>query len=133
MTDTGNCSYGSLGREDVQDYHDDFRPTSIDSSPWNTIIRPVLDEMCKVMSPRELATKLYSKRLLSSDQLHSLRQMPETDAAIQLLTDILPRKGPQAYDKFVSVIEQTEGQDFLVEQFRLRHPGAYTSVLQPAP
>lgn len=45
--------------------------------------------------------------------------------------DILPRKGPQAYTTFISVIEETEGQDFLVEQFRLRYPGTCTSVLQP--
>lgn len=83
------------------------------------------------MSPREFVLNLFSKKLISTEQLSSLRQMAETDASVQLLTEILPRKGPQAYEKFLSVLEETEGQEFLVEQFDLRREGAWISVLQP--
>lgn len=79
--------------------------------------------MCKVVSPREFVLNLFSKKLLSPEQLSTLREMAETDAAVKLLTEILPRKGPQAYDKFLSVLEETEGQEFLVEQFDLRREG----------
>lgn len=126
MADSGRGSSCSLWSKDSSDeLH-----TGFGTSPWNTIVRPVLYEMCKVMSPRELVTNLYSKRLLSSEQLSSLRQMPDTDAAILLLTDILPRKGPEAYERFICVIEETEGQEFLVEQFDLRCRGTCRHPLQ---
>jgi len=65
--------------------------------------------------------RLFSTRLINRKQHENLSNMKTTQERVSaLLIHILPRKGPGSYDKFVEVLEKTEGQEHIVEHV-LKH------------
>ena len=80
---------------------------------WDTVLRQRLPTVVRALSSRLLRVELYAKELLTREELEDITRMTEMEAAELLLIHILPRKGRQAYDTFVSVLLNTKGQEYI--------------------
>ncbi|XP_065836477.1 uncharacterized protein [Oscarella lobularis] len=82
---------------------------------WNTHVRPILHVLVAILSPFSLIDRLYSLFLITREEYERIKAYDSVEASQQLLVMILPRKGPDAFKQFLSVLEETEGQKHVAE------------------
>ena len=87
---------------------------------WNTHVRPILHVLVAILSPFALIDRLHSLFLITREEYERIKTYDSVEASQQLLVMILPRKGPDAFKRFLSVLEETEGQkhvsDLIIEE-----------------
>ena len=83
---------------------------------WRTRVQARLPALVQVLDPMALHDRLYAASLVSKEEYDWLcdRSTSREDKSRRLLVDILPRKGRTSYEKFVSLIGQTEGQSHII-------------------
>jgi hypothetical protein len=65
-----------------------------------------------------LATELIQNRVLTEDdweRLQNMRGATNKSMASDFLLNILPRRGPEAFQRFIKSLMNTEGQDFIAK------------------
>ena len=86
---------------------------------WDKIVATNLSELVPVLNPPALLFRLRSLKLITSQEMQEIRQLPsKQEMAYELLDQILPRKGPNAYSKFVEVLMETEGQEHIADMLK---------------
>jgi glycosyltransferase involved in cell wall biosynthesis len=99
-------------------------------SRWEVIVRPKLPDLVKVLQPADFMPRLFASKLLTKDEYENLdRTRSNKEVSAALLITILPRKGPKAYDNFIKVLLETEGQEHIADllqqpQEEMPHPHA---------
>ena len=93
---------------------------------WRTRVQARLPALVQVLDPMALHDRLYAASLVSKEEYDWLcdRSTSREDKSRRLLVDILPRKGRTSYEKFVSLIGQTEGQSHIISA--ILKPGTRT-------
>ena len=84
---------------------------------WWDIVRPRLKDIQDVLEPSAFLGDLFSEELLRSDEYEKLSDLDRRRQTERLLIVLLPRKGPECYDKFVDILSRTEGQKHVARLF----------------
>ena len=74
---------------------------------WGKWVTPNFVKLVKYLQPSKLLDLLFQSRLLDSEEYKSLRGSSsgtKEDKLWKLLTEILPKKGPQSFEKFLEVL-----------------------------
>ncbi|XP_065843070.1 ankyrin-1-like isoform X2 [Oscarella lobularis] len=83
---------------------------------WDSNVRPLFSDLVQVLDPDSFLNRLYSARLVTKGEYnHLLSMSSREDKSRELLNDILPRKGPNSYDRFVAILRETEGQEHVAK------------------
>lgn len=61
-----------------------------------------------------LLNYLFQEEIFSENDLDSVKVERTRTSQAEMLLDILPRRGPKAFDAFCRALEDTDGQDHLV-------------------
>eukprot|EP00118_Oscarella_pearsei_P014382 m.122909 g.122909 ORF g.122909 m.122909 type:complete len:193 (+) comp37805_c0_seq8:29-607(+) len=86
-------------------------------SRWDTVVRPQLVRLKQTLNPKPVLDGLYARGLVSRDEWQSISGLrSDGDKVMELLVLVLPRKGPEAYDGFLEVLKDTEGQKYIAEE-----------------
>ncbi|XP_065840129.1 uncharacterized protein [Oscarella lobularis] len=80
---------------------------------WESVVRRLLPDLVNIWRPQ--LDHLYSAYLVTIEEYQSLGTLLPFDQCKKLLIEILPRKGPKAYETFLEVLSKTEGQEFIAE------------------
>ena len=67
------------------------------------------------LQPNAMVDHLMESKLLSEDDLEELRSERKTKEKIRFLLDKIPRKGPDAFDKFIDVLKKTD-QEYIANK-----------------
>ena len=62
-----------------------------------------------------LLNYLFQENCLSENNVENIKVQPTPRTKAEKLLDILPRKGPQAFDVFCRALANTDGQGHLVD------------------
>ena len=84
---------------------------------WGKWVTPNFVEVVKFLQPSKLLDLLFQSRLLDSEDYKSLRGSSsgtEEDKSRKLLTEILPKKGSQSFEKFREVLRSVADQAFIL-------------------
>ena len=86
------------------------------ADPWEDVVRPNLPDLVHLIKLKSLLDHLYAQKLLNDDEWEDIRLPSKTnrDKTRDLLTEILPQKGPHAYSTFVRLLIKT-GQKCIVK------------------
>ena len=95
--------------------------TNMSSEPeekWERYVVPKLQELVKKLNPSLLLEDLRTCGLLTSEDCNTLRHdcSNEEERTRQILYDILPRRGNDAFDRFCDVLRTTEGQKHILSE-----------------
>ena len=82
---------------------------------WNTL-RPIFSDLLKIVRPSTFIDRLLDVSLITLEELKRIKTYDNTEGARMLLLSILPRKGLDSYDQFLSVLKETEGQEHIAQQ-----------------
>ena len=80
---------------------------------WESVVRRLLPDLVNIWRPQ--LDRLYSACLVTIEEYQLLSTLLPFDQCKKLLIEILPRKGPKAYETFLEVLSKTEGQEFIAE------------------
>ena len=83
---------------------------------WNTHVRPILPDLLRILLPLALIDRLYAVALITLEEFERIKTYDNTEGSRMLLVSILPRKGPDSFDRFLSVLKETEGQEHVAQQ-----------------
>ena len=84
---------------------------------WETEVKPIFPDLVQVLDPLALRDRLYSNDLITREEFrHLTHLLTKEEMSRTLLVDILPRKGRTAYDRFVSALRATKGQEHVAEE-----------------
>ena len=85
---------------------------------WKTFVFPILPDLIEILSPLALLTRLLAVALITAQEFErlSLDSIDDEKRSRQLLVSILPKKGPNSFDRFLSVLKETEGQEHVVKK-----------------
>ena len=80
---------------------------------WKKRVFPILPALLEILLPLSLIDGLLSVALITVQEFEklSLRIYDDVERSRMLLVSILPKKGPDSFDRFVSVLRETEGQE----------------------
>ena len=83
---------------------------------WKKIARPKLMELRDAFRADDsIIDLLFSKFLINEEDRQKLRQLTNQERVSMLITEILPSKGPQSFDRFLSALRDAEGFSHIVE------------------
>ena len=85
---------------------------------WNTHVRPIIRVLVEILLPLALIDGLYAAYLITREEYEKIKTYDNAEGSRQLLVTILPRKGPDSFDRCLSVLEVTEGQEHVAELIR---------------
>ena len=87
------------------------------SDDWQKYVVPHLVTLVKILQPSCLLDHLRADDLLSREDCATLTKSYQTDESRSraLLDEILPRKGPDAFTKFCSILQSVQGQEHVAE------------------
>jgi len=71
-----------------------------------------------------LLNYLFQENCFSESDLESIKVQPTPRAKAEKLLDILPRRGPQAFDVFCRALASTDGQGHLVNLLKTNESSA---------
>ena len=79
---------------------------------------PILPDLIEILMPLALISRLLAAALITVQEFERLR-LPSIDDQTRsetLLVSILPRKGPDSFDRFLNVLKETEGQEHVAQK-----------------
>ena len=93
---------------------------------WNEVASKLIS-LRQTFSPDEfLLDALYAKKLICKDERDKLILLTIQQRVSELITNILPFKGSNSFNDFVSVLRETEGFEHVARtlspSIRLRRP-----------
>ena len=86
---------------------------------WEKFLTPKFHEVVRNLRPSLLLDRLVQERLLEMEEYNELRRDPHrTDEEISrvLLGKMLPKKGPQSFEKFCEALHAVPSQAFIAEK-----------------
>lgn len=90
------------------------------SDPWRHFVYPKLDQIVQEFNPRYCLDDLLVEDLVNLEEYTRLRSMTSShEQARQLLINILPSRGPEAFYKFCDVLRNTSNLSHLVTKYFL--------------
>ena len=84
---------------------------------WVTHVFSILPVLIEVLIPLALLERLYYGGLIALEELQRLLLAiyDDTERSRRLLVSILPKKGPDSFDRFIKVLKETEGQEHVAQ------------------
>ncbi|XP_065839777.1 uncharacterized protein [Oscarella lobularis] len=82
---------------------------------WNTHVRPFLPDLLQILLPLALIDRFYAVALITLEEFEKIKTYDNTEGSRTLLVSILPRKGPDSFDRFLCVLKKTEGQEHVAK------------------
>ena len=90
--------------------------SSLIDKRWESIVRPQFDDLVRVLNPISFLDRLYREKLVDNEEYQLLLTIsPSQGQSRKLLSEILPRKGPTSYNRFMKILRETEGQEHVVK------------------
>ena len=80
------------------------------------------------LDPDAISNKLVEEELFTQDEFDELVTQGVRKRKIEFLLAKLPLKGPTAFNRFLSVLQNTPGQEFVAEQLQPRDAGMCVCV-----
>ena len=79
---------------------------------------PILHDLVEILFPLEFIDRLLAVDLITVADHRRLSRDSISDKKISrtLLVSILPRKGPDSFDRFLNVLRETEGQEYVAQK-----------------
>ena len=79
---------------------------------------PILPALVEILLPLSLIDGLIAASLITVQEFEklSLPMYDNVERSRMLLLSILPRKGPDSFDRFLNVLSQTEGQEHVAQR-----------------
>lgn len=89
--------------------------TSLSDPKWEQL-RPHFDKIIQVLSIDKVLPKLFSKKLIDSNEYMYLKSSkePEAKQLETLLVGILMKKGPGTFNTFCDILREIDGQQHIV-------------------
>lgn len=89
---------------------------SQEDDPWETCLRPHFHRVVGQLQVGLVLDRLLSARLVSREEYNYLRRnfAIDEDRARHLLTEVLPKKGPEYYKMFCEILLLVPGQEHIV-------------------
>ena len=105
-----------------------------DSDSWDERLRPKFCQIIKELRPSSLLGLLFERHLIDNEQYKYLRSplhYTEEERSRILLSEVLPKKGHQAFEKFCEVLLEVPDQAFIARDILRYHsatekPGSRT-------
>ena len=81
-------------------------------------MHPILSALVEILIPLSLIDRLLEVELITIPEYErlSLDSIDDEKRSRQLLVSILPRKGPESFDKFLNVLKETKGQKHVAKK-----------------
>ena len=78
----------------------------------------ILPDLIEILMPLALLTRLLASSLITLQEFErlSLDSIDDEKRSRTLLVSILPRKGPDSFDRFLNVLKETEGQEHVAQK-----------------
>ena len=79
---------------------------------------PILPDLIEILMPLALISRLLASALITVQEFErlSLDSIDDEKRSRTLLVSILPRKGPDSFDRFLNVLKKTEGQEHVAQK-----------------
>ena len=85
---------------------------------WKNRVFPILPALLEILLPLSLIDGLIAVALITLEEYEELSLPIYNDVkrSRMLLLSILPKKGPDSFDRFVNVLKKTEGQEHVAQR-----------------
>ena len=85
---------------------------------WKKRVFPILPALLEILIPLSLIDGLLAVALITVQEFEKLsRQIcDDVERSRLLLVSILPKKGPDSFDRFMNVLKETEGQEHVAQR-----------------
>ena len=79
---------------------------------------PILPDLIEILIPLALISRLLASALITVQEFErlSLPSIDDQKRSETLLVSILPRKGPDSFDRYLNVLKETEGQEHVARK-----------------
>ena len=91
------------------------------SEDWKTYLTPHLTYVVQNLQPLLVLDRLREKQLLACEectQLHNVRRQATDQDCCRQLLDILFKKGPDSFKRFLEVLRSTPGQEHIANKMK---------------
>ena len=81
-------------------------------------MHPILSALVQILIPLSLIDRLLEVELITIPEYErlSLDSIDDEKRSRTLLVSILPRKGPDSFDRFLNVLKETKGQEHVARK-----------------
>ena len=85
---------------------------------WKTCVHPILSALVEILIPLSLIDRLLEVKLITIPEYERLSHdsIDDEKRSRQLLVSILPRKGPDSFDRLLNVLKETKGQEHVARK-----------------
>ena len=81
-------------------------------------------DLTKDLEPNEVMQYLYQEDILTENDVELIKGGRTRKERVELLLDTIPRKGPKAFDAFISSLKREIGTKHLAELLHVKAPAA---------
>ena len=79
-------------------------------------MRPILYVLVEILLPLALIDRLHAVFLINREEYEKIKAYDNAEGSRQLLVSILPKKGPDSFERFLTVLKETEGQEHVAKE-----------------